>query len=93
MPAAPLRMGDSGLQVLKLQDVLVRQGFMTTAQVGVGPGVFGPRTRSALTGMQAALGCPSSGILDEATRAAVIERYYRLDTTRPINVTPSGAGS
>jgi GH25 family lysozyme M1 (1,4-beta-N-acetylmuramidase) len=90
VPRPPVSMGDAGIAVLKLQDLLVRQAFMTTAQAGVGPGVFGPRTRTALINMQTALGCPSSGIFDEATRAAVIGRYYAPEPSAPIDVTPSG---
>jgi hypothetical protein len=40
--------------------------------------------------MQTTLGCPSSGIYDEATRAAVIGRYYGPDAAGPIEVTTSG---
>jgi GH25 family lysozyme M1 (1,4-beta-N-acetylmuramidase) len=90
VPTPPLSMGDSGNQVLKLQDVLVQQGFMTTEQAGGGPGVFGPRTRAALASMQAALGCPSTGTFDDATRAAVIGRYYAVEAGGPIEVTPAG---
>ncbi len=90
VPAAQLSMGDSGPAVLKLQDVLVTRGFMTTAQAGVGPGVFGPRTREALINMQAALGCAASGTYDEATRVAVISRYYAPDPTAPIEISPAG---
>ena len=87
VPKPPLASGDTGIQVLKLQDLLARFAFMTNAQVAVGPGTFGPRTKTALTSMQAALGRPSSGIYDEETRAAVIARYYSLDTAPPVDLT------
>jgi hypothetical protein len=80
--------GDRGIQVLKLQDMLVRLSFMTTAQVSVGPGSFGPRTKAALINLQVALGLPSSGIYDEAARSALIARYYTIETAPPIDVSP-----
>ena len=88
VPTPPLASGDSGIQVLKLQDLLVRFAFMTNAQISVGPGIFGPRTKAALINMQAALGLPSSGLYDEDTRTAVIGRYYALETAPPIDVAP-----
>lgn len=91
VPMPPLNMGDAGIQALKLQDVLVMQGFMTTAQAGVGPGAFGPRTQTALMSMQKALGRPPSGVYDEETRSAVIERYYRTEVTPPTDVGPAPA--
>jgi GH25 family lysozyme M1 (1,4-beta-N-acetylmuramidase) len=89
VPAPPLASGDTGIQVLKLQDLLVRTSFMTNAQVSAGPGIFGPRTKVALINMQAALGLPSSGLYGDDTRSAVISRYYTLKTAPPIEVTPS----
>ena len=88
VPTPPLAPDDQGIQVLKLQDLLVRFSFLTTAQVSVGPGIFGPRTKAALMNMQAALDLPSSGLYDEAARAAVIARYYTLENFPPIEVTP-----
>jgi len=88
VPRPPLSPGDTGIQVLKLQDLMVRCSFMTNAQVSVGPGIFGPRTRAAYMNMQAALGLPSSGLYDEVARSAVIARYYTLESSPPIEVTP-----
>ncbi|MFH1184885.1 MAG: GH25 family lysozyme [Chloroflexota bacterium] len=92
VPRPPLAPGDRGIQVLKLQDLLVRFSFMTNAQVSFGPGIFGPRTKAALINMQAALGLPSSGIYDEAARSALIARYYPLETAPPIDVNPPSPG-
>jgi GH25 family lysozyme M1 (1,4-beta-N-acetylmuramidase) len=88
VPRPPLSPGDTGIQVLKLQDLLVRCSFMTNTQVSVGPGIFGPRTRAAFMNMQAALGLPSSGLYDAPARSAVIARYYTLESAPPIEVTP-----
>ena len=77
VPKPTLVKGNTGVEVLKLQDLLVKFGFMTTAQVATGPGIFGPRTNAALVNMQGALGLPPTGIYDDATRTAVIDRYYK----------------
>ncbi len=76
VPQPTLVKGNTGIEVLKLQDLLVKFGFMTVAQVATGPGTFGPRTSASLINMQAALGLPTTGTYDDATRAAVIDRYY-----------------
>lgn len=89
VPAPPLAPGDEGIQVLKLQDLLVRCAFMTNAQVAVSPGTFGPRTRAALINMQASLGLPLSGLYDEELRALVVDRYYAREGDAPIDVNAS----
>lgn len=76
VPKPTLVKGNSGIEVLKLQDLLVKFGFMTTAQLATGPGIFGPRTSASLINMQAALGLPTTGSYDDSTRTAVIARYY-----------------
>jgi GH25 family lysozyme M1 (1,4-beta-N-acetylmuramidase) len=88
VPRAGLQMGVRGIEVLKLQNVLVKFLFMTTAQTGAGPGIFGARTKVGLMKMQSALGLPSSGIYDEGVMAAVIERYYRQPGPPPASVPP-----
>jgi N-acetylmuramoyl-L-alanine amidase len=77
VPKPTLVKGNTGIEVMKLQDLLVKFGFMTTAQLATGPGIFGPRTSAALINMQAALGLPTTGSYDDSTRTAVIARYYR----------------
>ena len=85
MPKPTLVKGNSGIEVLKLQDLLVKFGFMTTAQLATGPGIFGPRTSASLINMQAALGLPTTGTYDDSTRTAVIARYY---TEQPPPIVP-----
>lgn len=51
-PTAFLRHGNRGGQVKKLQDALVKLGYMTRAQVNTGPGIFGPRTERGLKAFQ-----------------------------------------
>jgi hypothetical protein len=85
VPKPTLVKGNSGIEVLKLQDLLVKFGFMTTAQVATGPGTFGPRTSAALINMQAALGLPTTGTYDDSTRTAVIGHYY---TEQPPPIVP-----
>jgi GH25 family lysozyme M1 (1,4-beta-N-acetylmuramidase) len=89
VPAPPLASGDRGSRVLKLQDLLVKFSFMTTAQVGSGPGIFGPRTKAAFLKMQSQLGLPASGIFDDAARAGIIKHFYRGEPVAPIDVTPA----
>jgi GH25 family lysozyme M1 (1,4-beta-N-acetylmuramidase) len=76
VPKPTLVRGNTGIDVLKLQDLLVKFGFMTSAQLATGPGIFGPRTTASLINMQAALGLPTTGSYDDSTRAAVIAHYY-----------------
>jgi GH25 family lysozyme M1 (1,4-beta-N-acetylmuramidase) len=86
VPKAGLETGARGIEVLKLQDLLVKFSFMTTAQTAAGPGIFGARTKVALIRVQTALGLPSSGIYDNELRTAVVERYYRQPGPPPISV-------
>lgn len=86
VPTTGLEMGASGIDVMKLQDMLVKFSFMTTLQVAVGPGLFGSRTKVALMKMQAALGLPASGIYDTDVMNAVVDKYYRQAGPPPISV-------
>ena len=90
VPKPTLVKGNTGIEVLKLQDLLVKFGFMTSAQLATGPGIFGPRTSASLINMQAALGCPPPGSYDDSTRTAVIARYY-TEQPPPIIVPPPAA--
>ena len=52
VPTLGLRHGMTGPQVRKLQEDLIKLGYMTREQVNTGPGVFGPRTERALEAFQ-----------------------------------------
>jgi GH25 family lysozyme M1 (1,4-beta-N-acetylmuramidase) len=85
VPPPPLASGDRGSRVLKLQDLLVKFSFMTTAQAGSGPGIFGPRTKAAFLKLQAELGLTENAVYDDEARAAIIKRYFS-EPAAPIDV-------
>jgi spore coat assembly protein SafA len=66
-----IKRGDSGKQVEALQDKLVAGGFMTTAQVNTGRGIFGPQTEAALKAFQQANNISQTGQLGPTTYAAL----------------------
>src|SRR4051812_26254946 len=70
-PAVSLRLGQKGAAVLQLQKALTKVGSMTAAQVATGPGIYGPRTQSAVKSFQAKWHVSASGNYDAATRAAL----------------------
>jgi peptidoglycan hydrolase-like protein with peptidoglycan-binding domain len=71
-PQVDLRRGAEGPEVKKLQDGLVKLGYMTREQVATGPGIFGPQTEAAVSKFQADKGVtPDSGIYGPKTRAAL----------------------
>jgi peptidoglycan hydrolase-like protein with peptidoglycan-binding domain len=58
--------------VLKLQNALVKLGYMTRDQVNTGPGIFGPQTEASVSRFQSDKGIdPASGIYGPKTRAAL----------------------
>jgi len=71
LPAGDLEKGDSGAAVKQLQGALVKLGHMTAAEMRTGPGVFGPRTQSALKEFQAKHDVPATGYYGPLTRAAM----------------------
>lgn len=50
-----------------LQDRLVALGYLTSAEVATGPGIFGQKTENALKAFQRRNGLDQSGVLDVAT--------------------------
>ncbi|NMO18066.1 hypothetical protein HPC49_09990 [Pyxidicoccus fallax] len=78
-----------GPEVRKLQDALVKLGYMTQAQVNTGPGIFGPKTEAAVAKFQKDQGIsPNSGIYGPRTRAAMTEALGGQGGTQK----PGGAG-
>lgn len=68
-PEADLRRGDKGDSVAALQDALVQLGYLSAANKASGPGLFGPRTESALQAFQRAHSIsPTTGVYDTTTR-------------------------
>ena len=66
-----LRRGDQGSAVSSLQDALVALGYMTAAEKATGPGIFGPRTESAVMAFQRAKGLTVDGIVGPQTGGAL----------------------
>lgn len=66
-----LRRGQTGRAVEALQDKLIRLGLMTENQKRTGPGIFGPRTETAVKDFQKMLGIAQNGRFDSATRGAM----------------------
>ena len=62
VPKAGLRYGMKGPEVQKLQEALVKLGYMTREEMATGPGIFGPRTWRALAHFKAAHGLKKIGI-------------------------------
>ncbi|MBZ4423253.1 peptidoglycan-binding protein [Myxococcus sp. RHSTA-1-4] len=74
VPKTDMKRGAEGPEVRKLQDALVKLGYMTQAQVNTGPGIFGPKTEAAVAKFQKDHGItPNSGIFGPKTRAAMTE--------------------
>ncbi len=71
VPSVDLKRGSQGANVKKLQDSLVRLGYMTQAQVNTGPGTFGPQTEAALKKFQARNGVPATGYYGPLSRTAL----------------------
>ena len=70
LPAGDLEKGAKGAAVEKLQQALVKGHYMTQAEMNTGPGIFGPKTESALKEFQSAHGVPHTGFYGPLTRAA-----------------------
>jgi peptidoglycan hydrolase-like protein with peptidoglycan-binding domain len=86
-PTIVLRLGDSGPNVERLQDVLIRLGYNIPAGV---TGNFFEQTQRALRQLQIAHNIPSTGVFDNATRV-VIEGLIDFQTvySPPTTVYPT----
>jgi peptidoglycan hydrolase-like protein with peptidoglycan-binding domain len=79
VPQVDLKRGAEGAEVKKLQDALVKLGYMTGEQVATGPGTFGPKTEAAVARFQGDHGIsPNSGIFGPKTRAAMTTELNKL---------------
>ncbi|WP_225413614.1 peptidoglycan recognition protein family protein [Stigmatella hybrida] len=70
-PPAGISRGDTGPNVKRLQDALVKTGYMTRAQVNTGYGTFGPQTEAAVKKFQADKKLPTTGYYGDMTHAAL----------------------
>lgn len=75
LPAAGLRRGMRGREVLALQEALVRRLFMSTADLESGAGLFGPRTERAVRSFQRANFLPPTGFYGPLTREALRQSF------------------
>ena len=89
-PAAALREGDRGPQVIALQETLNRLGY--TGRDGkpleTTSGVFGPETKHAVESLQRAHGVGVDGVVGRDTRGALAsaaERPLLTEATHPAN--------
>ncbi|MEN9798345.1 MAG: hypothetical protein RL653_2041 [Pseudomonadota bacterium] len=87
-PKSGLKYGMRGPEVQKLQESLVKLGYMTKAEMATGPGIFGPRTWRALANFKAAHGLKKIGVYGPKAREALARalagepgRVRKTDTT------------
>lgn len=77
---APLRQGDMGADVERLQQALTRHGFYADVD-----GQFGPNTRAAVVRFQRAKGLNADGVVNDAT--------WRALQATPVQPSPPSNGS
>jgi len=82
--ATDLHRGSRGAAVERLQDNLIKLGFMTEAQKSTGAGIFGPRTENALKEFQRSANLSPTGKLNAQTQRAM--REIELSLGRTTNV-------
>lgn len=69
--SAVIRRGMTGAAVRELQRKLHAVGYLSTADLATGPGVFGPRTERAVMAFQSDHGLKRSGVVGSYTQAAL----------------------
>lgn len=90
VPTADLDKGDRGAQVRKLQNMLVRLGFMTQAQMNTGPGIFGDKTEAALKRFQRSVNLADDGVFGKDSRKAmndIVAHVGRTTDAKNTNLT------
>jgi peptidoglycan hydrolase-like protein with peptidoglycan-binding domain len=70
-------------QIQQLQGDLVKMGYLTQDQMNTGPGIYGPRTESAVRSFQLANGLPVTGVYDQTTSTAMGQVLSGQPVTRP----------
>ena len=88
--ANDVQRGSRGPAVEKLQDNLIKLGFMTSAQKATGAGIFGPKTEASLKAFQKSANLETNGKLDAATQNAMKDINLSLGkatNAKNINVT------
>jgi subtilase family serine protease len=86
-PTVSLQPGNTGANVTALQQWLVKNGFLTQAQMNTGVGVYGPATTAAVASLQTQLGVnagSSAGYYGPLTISAIQSKLTALATpSRP----------
>jgi len=82
--AGDIARGSRGAAVERLQDNLIKLGFMTEAQQATGAGEFGPRTEAALKAFQRSAHLEATGRLDASTQRALREIELGLGRTTSV---------
>jgi LysM repeat protein len=98
VPSVDLKRGSRGENVKQLQNALVKLGFMTSAQMKTGPGIFGPATEAALKKFQASRGVPNTGYYGTLSRAALQKALSgapapKAAASKPAASKPASSGS
>ena len=83
VPSVDLKRGSQGAAVKDLQNALVKLGHMTKAEMATGPGIFGPRTESALKRFQSRHGVQATGYFGPQTRAALTKALGNPSAAAP----------
>ncbi|WP_298900987.1 TIGR02594 family protein [uncultured Psychroserpens sp.] len=69
-----LRRGDTGIEVVELQDALKLCG----CQPGTSDGIFGPKTEAALKIFQSTVGVAINGVFNKATQKEMIKQLSKI---------------
>ena len=85
-PFVPASVGGTGTQIKHIQQFLIERGFLNIATT---TGYFGPVTQAAVMAYQKAHGLPQTGIIDQATFAAM--NSFGSSTTAASSGAPSVA--
>ncbi len=92
-PGAPLRLGSSGADVVKMQRFLnyIGLSYRAIPRMTV-DGIFGPATRSAVLAFQRQFGLTADGVIGSATWNRIIQVYNSL-LDRSISSAPSASSA
>ncbi|MFL5320955.1 MAG: peptidoglycan-binding protein [Myxococcaceae bacterium] len=92
-PAPTLHRGSTGPAVRELQNRLHTLGYLTTAALATGPGVFGPRTELAVKQFQSKHKIKTTGVVGSYTQAAISKALQDRKAQQPTSApAPSGHG-
>merc|ERR1712159_460498 len=70
----PLGPGSSGPDVVMLQKVLIKLGYMHPSAIRCFQGFYGPRTTASVAKIASAIGCSGGGVFTDRVRAYLLKR-------------------